>query len=95
VSLQTVCLRHEPPGLTSQTASETDGDRLDRHTLAWAAAVNDSGRAFVTPSVLDGRWMVRVSIGAEATERADVAALWQLLRDTAVGQAGQHAAGTC
>jgi aromatic-L-amino-acid decarboxylase len=75
VSLQTVCLRHEPAGL--------DGEDLDVHTLAWAAAVNDSGRAFVTPSVLDGRWMVRVSVGAEATEREDVAALWQLVREAA------------
>ena len=72
VTLQTVCLRHEPAGLA--------GEALDAHTLAWAAAVNDSGRAFVTPSVLDGRWMVRVSVGAEATEREDVAALWDLMR---------------
>lgn len=74
VSLQTVCLRHEPPGL--------EGDALDAHTLAWATAVNESGRAFVSPSVLDGRWMVRVSIGAEPTERADVEALWDLLRES-------------
>jgi aromatic-L-amino-acid decarboxylase len=72
VTLQTVCLRHEPPGL--------DGAALDAHTLAWTAAVNDGGRAFVTPAVLDGRWMVRVSIGAEATERPDVEQLWALLR---------------
>jgi aromatic-L-amino-acid decarboxylase len=75
VTLQTVCLRHEPAGLA--------GEALDAHTLAWAAAVNDSGRAFVTPSVLDGRWMVRVSVGAEATEGADVAALWALMRSEA------------
>ncbi len=83
VTLQTVCLRHEPEGL--------DGDDLDRHTLAWAAAVNDSGRAFVTPSVLDGRWMVRVSIGAEPTQRQDVAALWQLLREVAAARGGTAA----
>jgi aromatic-L-amino-acid/L-tryptophan decarboxylase len=35
--------------------------------------------------VLDGRWMVRVSIGAEATEREEVAALWALMRRTAEG----------
>jgi aromatic-L-amino-acid decarboxylase len=75
VALQTICVRHEPAAL-----SASDGEALDAHTLAWAAAVNTSGRAFVTPSVLDGRWMVRISIGAEATERADVAALWDLLR---------------
>jgi aromatic-L-amino-acid decarboxylase len=75
VTLQTVCLRHEPPGLTAAD--------LDVHTLAWADAVNDSGRAFVTPSQLDGRWMVRVSVGAEATGYEDVVELWDLLRATA------------
>lgn len=72
VDLQTVCIRHEPAGL--------DGEALDRHTLAWADAINTGGAAFVSPSQLDGRWMVRISIGAEATERADVAALWDLMR---------------
>ena len=73
VPLQTLCVRHEPPGL--------DGDALDKHTLAWAARLNQSGEAYVTPAVLDGRWMVRVSIGAELTEREHVAQLWQLMRD--------------
>ena len=74
VELQTVCLRHEPEGLT--------GDALDEHTLAWVEAVNAGGHAFLGASQLDGRWMVRVSIGAEVTEREDVAALWDLLRET-------------
>jgi glutamate/tyrosine decarboxylase-like PLP-dependent enzyme len=72
VPLQTVCLRHEPSGL--------HGEELDRHTLGWAERVNCSGMAYLTPAVLDGRWMVRVSIGAEPTERAHVEALWRLLQ---------------
>jgi aromatic-L-amino-acid decarboxylase len=72
VPLQTLCLRHEPRGL--------EGDALDRHTLAWAGRVNGSGEAYLTPALLDGRWMVRVSVGALATERDHVAALWELLR---------------
>jgi len=72
VPLQTVCIRHQPSSLS--------GDDLDRHTLAWAERVNASGKAYLTPAVLQGRWMVRVSIGAEQTERADVEALWQLLQ---------------
>jgi aromatic-L-amino-acid decarboxylase len=72
VPLQTLCLRHEPPGLA--------GEPLDRHTLAWAERVNASGEAYVTPAVLDGRWMVRVSLGSLTTEREHVAALWDLLR---------------
>jgi aromatic-L-amino-acid decarboxylase len=75
VQLQTVCIRHEPAGLT--------GEALDKHTLAWADAINQSGGAYVTPATLDGRWMVRISIGAIPTERADVAALWRLAQDCA------------
>jgi aromatic-L-amino-acid decarboxylase len=37
----------------------------------------------MSPSILEGRWMVRVSIGVEATTRAHVEALWQLLQQQA------------
>lgn len=72
VPLQTICVRHEPPGL--------EGEALDKHTLAWVERVNNSGGAYLTPSILDGRWMVRVSIGAIPTERHHVEALWELMR---------------
>ena len=75
VTLQTVCIVHTPPGL--------EGEALDAHTRAWADAVNRSGAAYLTPAVVDGRWMVRVSIGAIATEAADIAAAWQAIRTTA------------
>jgi aromatic-L-amino-acid decarboxylase len=75
VPLQTVCVRHKPDGL--------DGDALDAHTTAWVEAVNRSGAAYLTPAVLDGRWMARVSIGALATEQADVAAVWAAMREAA------------
>ena len=72
VPLQTICIRHEPPGL--------EGEALDRHTLAWAERANASGEAYLTPAILDGRWMVRVSIGAIPTERRHVEALWELIK---------------
>jgi aromatic-L-amino-acid decarboxylase len=72
VPLQTICVRHEPPGLV--------GDALDRHTLGWVERVNRSGEAYLTPAVLDGQWMVRVSIGAAPTIREHVAGLWELMR---------------
>jgi aromatic-L-amino-acid decarboxylase len=75
VPLQTLCVRHEPPGL--------EGESLDRHTRGWAERVNGSGAAYLTPAVLEGQWMVRVSVGAEATEREHVEALWKLLRQEA------------
>jgi aromatic-L-amino-acid decarboxylase len=75
VRLQTVCLRHEPDGVT--------GEGLDRHTLAWADALNASGRGMLSPAELDGRWMVRVSIGVEGTERDDVAEVWTAMKQYA------------
>ncbi len=75
VVLQTVCVRHEPPGM--------DADALDRHTLAWAERLNRSGAAYVTPAKLDGRWMVRLSIGSFTTERPQVEALWQAMQRAA------------
>jgi aromatic-L-amino-acid decarboxylase len=80
VVLQTLCVRHEPPGL--------DADALDRHTLGWCDSINRSGRAYLTPALLDGRWMVRISIGAILTERRHVEDVLHALTD-AVRAAGQ------
>ncbi len=71
VPLQTVCVRHEPRGLT--------GEALDAHTLAWVKRINESGKAYLTSAVLDGRWMVRVAFGGEATEHRHVEELWELM----------------
>jgi aromatic-L-amino-acid decarboxylase len=76
VPLQTICIRHEPAG----GATLDDGAALDRHTIAWVERVNASGTAYLTPAVLDGRWMARVSIGAEATTRAHVESLWRTIQ---------------
>jgi aromatic-L-amino-acid decarboxylase len=75
VALQTICVRHEPAGLAA--------DALDRHTLEWADRLNRSGAAYVTPAILEGRWMVRVSVGALATEREHVEALWTVMQQEA------------
>ncbi|HND54159.1 MAG TPA: pyridoxal-dependent decarboxylase, partial [Pirellulaceae bacterium] len=74
--LQTVCVRHEPPGVDG---AELDVAALDAHTKSWVERLNRAGAAYLTPAVLDGRWMARVSIGAESTERHDVAAVWQAM----------------
>ncbi len=84
VPLQTVCVRHRP-------AAAIDGEALDAHTLAWVDHINSSGDAYLTPSILDGRWMVRISVGVESTERAHVERLWERMQD-AVATAGADAA---
>jgi aromatic-L-amino-acid decarboxylase len=61
------------------------GADLDRHTQAWADRANRCGATYLTPAVLDGRWMVRVSVGSLTTEREHVEALWALMRHEAEG----------
>ena len=76
VPLQTVCLRHVPPGV--------DGEpRLAAHPRAIAERGNAGGAAYLTPAVVKGTQILRVSIGAAATERAHVEALWDELRRAA------------
>jgi len=72
VVLQTVCVRHEPPGL--------QGDVLDTHTRGWVERVNKSGDAYLTPAEVEGRWLARVSIGSLGTSRADVEAVWRVMK---------------
>lgn len=79
VTLQTVCVRHDPPGLA--------GEELDVHTQLWADRLNRSGVAYVTPAILGGRWMVRVSIGGVETERQHVEKLWEAMRRVATERA--------
>jgi aromatic-L-amino-acid decarboxylase len=72
VPLQTVCLRHV--GVA--------GD-ADEHNLRIAEEVNAGGRYYLTSSLLKGRRIIRVSIGATPTERRDVEGVWRELREAA------------
>ena len=74
VDFQTVCLRQVPPALAGDEAA------LKAHNLELARRINEGGQAYLTPSMLKGRQILRVSIGAETTERAQVEALWRLLQ---------------
>lgn len=60
--LNLVCFRH------------VDGDDATESLLD---QVNASGRAFLTHTRLDGRFTIRVAIGAATTEERHVTALWQ------------------
>ena len=81
LTLQTVCLRHEPPGM--------DDTELDAHTRHWAQAVNESGEAYVTPAVIAGAWAVRISVGSEGARQEDMDALAKTLLRATEHSAGQ------
>jgi aromatic-L-amino-acid decarboxylase len=85
VILQTVCVRHQPSGLA--------GDDLDRHTLDWADRVNRSGESYLTPAQVDGRWMVRVSLGGLTTEPEHIVRVWQAMQQAAAASAAQWGFG--
>ncbi len=77
VDFQTVCLRHVPPAMQGDEAA------LKAHNLEIARRINEGGQAYLTPSMLKGQQILRVSIGAETTERPQVEALWALLQEAA------------
>lgn len=64
--LNLVCFRH------------VDGDDA---TEALLARLNGTGSVLLTHTRLDGRFVIRVSIGTQATGEADVDALWDLVEE--------------
>jgi aromatic-L-amino-acid decarboxylase len=52
------------------------GADSESRTRALVAAVNASGEAFISQTILKGRYAARVAIGNLATEPADIAVLW-------------------
>ena len=69
-----------PPALNLVVLRCT-GDDADARTSALLDAVNASGRALLTGTVLDGRPAIRICVGQTWTTEAHVEALWELLRE--------------
>jgi len=67
-----------PPALNLVVLRCTGPDADDR-TAALLEAVNASGQALLTATVLDGRPAIRVCVGQTWTTEAHVDALWALL----------------
>ncbi len=59
-------------------------DRDDADTDALIDRINAAGSSLVTRTVLDGRSVMRVSIGARTTERRHVESLWRDVQAAAV-----------
>ena len=78
VPLQTVCVRHEPPGLEGSGARSAHARLVQSHQCFRCGVAH--------ARTVAGSWMVRVSIGAEATELLARAELWDLMRLEAESQ---------
>jgi aromatic-L-amino-acid decarboxylase len=75
-----VCFRHAPANLGPKEADDANQRILDR--------VNASGRAYLSHTKLNGRFVLKLAIGNLRTERRHVAEAWRLLKDAAAGEAG-------
>ncbi len=67
-----------PPAL-NLVCLRCTGDDADARTTALTEAVNASGQALVTPTVLDGRPAMRICVGQTWTTETEVDALWSLI----------------
>jgi aromatic-L-amino-acid decarboxylase len=65
-----------PRSLSLLTIAHRDGDETTRAAMD---RVNATGDAFITHTVVNGRFAIRVAIGAEATKEHHVRALWEAL----------------
>jgi aromatic-L-amino-acid decarboxylase len=75
--LQTVSLRHVPPALAG------DEEALAAHNAAIVERVTSGGEYYFGTSLLKGRLIIRVSVGAQPTEREHVAGVWAALQEAA------------
>ncbi|HLM69434.1 MAG TPA: pyridoxal-dependent decarboxylase, partial [Longimicrobium sp.] len=75
VPLSLVVFRHAPAGMPD--------DQADAHNERVMAAVNASGRAFISHTRVRGRLALRLAVGNLRTTESHLRAAWDLLRQTA------------
>lgn len=75
VPLNTVCFRFRPVGFAGvdEDLNRLNKDLMDR--------VNAAGRAYLTHTVLDGCFALRLAVGQTGTQRRHVAEAWEELRE--------------
>jgi aromatic-L-amino-acid decarboxylase len=77
VPLSTVCYRAHPP----QMAGLNDESALDQLNERLLAAINNSGRAFLSHTRLDGKYVLRMVISHLRTEERHVREAWELAQE--------------
>ena len=75
VPFSLVCFRYAPPGTNEAERESLNSAILDR--------VNQTGKAYLSHTKLDGRYVLRLAIGNMRTERRHVRDAWRLLREAA------------
>lgn len=68
-----VCFRYRREGMSEEEAAAANARVME--------TVNAGGDAFISHTKIDGRYALRVAIGNLRTQRSDVEAAWQAIRD--------------
>ncbi len=76
----TVVFRWTPDGVSDEAADAANREILER--------VNASGEAFLSHTVLNGRYCLRVAVGNLRTTRVRLERVWTLLREAAAEEKG-------
>jgi aromatic-L-amino-acid decarboxylase len=84
VPFSTVCFRHRAPGLSLEEANRFNERLLE--------AVNATGQAYLSHTVLRGQYVLRLAVGNLRTELRHVRRCWELLQEHA-RTLGAQAAG--
>jgi glutamate/tyrosine decarboxylase-like PLP-dependent enzyme len=84
VTLSTVCFRLTPP------EAGADAARLDALNKLLVERIQAEGRAFLTGTVLRGRFAVRACVLHYGTTDADVDALVEIVRETGARMMSRH-----
>jgi aromatic-L-amino-acid decarboxylase len=79
VPFSLVCFRYAPAGTTEAERESLNSAILDR--------VNRTGKAYLSHTKLDGRYVLRLAIGNMRTEPRHVRDAWRLLREAAAATA--------
>jgi aromatic-L-amino-acid/L-tryptophan decarboxylase len=75
VPINTVCFRLKPLGITEEATLNALNEKL-------LQALNATGKLFITHTVLQGRYILRMVIGQTEVQKEDVTAAWNLIQKT-------------
>ncbi|GJW76356.1 tyrosine decarboxylase 1-like protein [Tanacetum coccineum] len=77
-----VCFRVSPSAL-SAVANKTSDEKVNQLNKQLLESLNGTGRVFMTHTVIEGVYVIRVAIGATRTEDKHVSMLWDMVQEHA------------
>ncbi|MED6201691.1 hypothetical protein PIB30_097490 [Stylosanthes scabra] len=81
-NLAMVCFRLKPLGVVDSDANEMNKKLLD--------SVNESGRVYMSPAMVEGMFVIRCAVGATLTQEEHVIMAWNVLQEHANAILNDH-----